>query len=77
VSPREICQAALLANAGAVIVGHNHPSGNPSPSPDDFALTRRLARAGDVIGIPMLDHIIVGHDGRYFSFHEKGRLPCT
>lgn len=71
--PREVFKAALLANAAAIIAAHNHPSGDPTPSPDDVALTRRLAEAGEVIGIPVLDHIIVG-DGRYYSFKEACRV---
>ena len=54
-------------------MSHNHPSGDPTPSPDDVELTRRLAAAGEVIGIPVLDHIIIG-DGRYYSFKEGARL---
>ena len=71
--PREVFKAALLANAAAIVAGHNHPSGDPTPSRDDLDLTRRLAAAGDVLGVPMLDHIIIG-DGRYYSFKEAGRL---
>ena len=71
--PREVFKAALLANAAAIIAAHNHPSGDPTPSPDDLDLTRRLAVAGDVLGVPMLDHIIIG-DGRYYSFKEAGCL---
>ena len=71
--PREVFKAALLANAAAIVVSHNHPSGDPAPSPDDVELTRRLAAAGEVLGIPVLDHIIVG-DGHYYSFKEAGRL---
>jgi DNA repair protein RadC len=73
VHPRDVFQAALLANAAAIVAAHNHPSGDPTPSPDDVALTRRLVEAGDVMGIPVLDHIIIG-DGRYYSFKEAGRL---
>lgn len=73
-SPREVFQVALLSNAAAVIVGHNHPSGEPSPSPDDRQLTRRLIDAGALMGIELLDHIIVGHDGHYFSFKERGEM---
>jgi DNA repair protein RadC len=62
-----------LANAAAVVLTHNHPSGDPTPSPDDMALTRRLVDAGRLIGVEVLDHIIVG-EGRYFSFREGGRL---
>ena len=73
VHPREVFKAALLANAAAIILAHNHPSGHPAPSPDDAALTTRLASAGEMLGIPVLDHIVIG-DGRYFSFREAGRL---
>ncbi len=71
--PREVFKAALLANAAAIVVSHNHPSGDPTPSPDDVELTRRLAAAGEVLGVPVLDHIIIG-DGRYHSFKEAGCL---
>ena len=73
VHPREVFKAALLANAAAIILAHNHPSGDPTPSPDDVALTQRLVQAGQMIGIPVLDHVIVG-DQRWISFREIGRL---
>ena len=73
VHPREVFKAALLANAAAIIVTHNHPSGDPSPSPDDMALTRRLIDAGKLLGVDVLDHIVIG-DGRYVSFRELGWL---
>lgn len=73
VHPREVFKAALLSNAASIILTHNHPSGDSTPSPDDHQLTRRLVDAGRLIGIKVLDHIIVG-DGRYFSFREGGRL---
>ena len=73
VHPREVFKAALLSNAASIILTHNHPSGDPTPSPDDHQLTRRLVDAGRLIGVEVLDHIIVG-DGRYFSFREGGRL---
>src|SRR4051812_30889792 len=71
VNPREVFKAAVLANAAAIVVAHNHPSGDPTPSPDDMDVTRRLSAAGGVLGIAVLDHIIVG-DGRYYSFKEGG-----
>ena len=73
VHPREVFKAALLANAAAIIATHVHPSGDPTPSPDDLAITRRLAAAGEILGVPLLDHIIIG-DGRYYSFKEGARL---
>ena len=66
-------RAALLTNAASLILAHSHPSGDPSPSPDDFALTTRLTDAGRLLGIGILDHIVIG-DGRYVSFREIGRL---
>jgi DNA repair protein RadC len=73
VHPREVFKAALLANAAAIVVSHNHPSGDPSPTIDDLDVTTRLVAAGEILGIPVLDHIVVG-DGRYFSFKEAGRV---
>jgi DNA repair protein RadC len=71
--PREIFRAATVASAAAIAVFHNHPSGDPSPSVDDVDLTRRLAAAGHLMGIVVIDHLILG-DGRWFSFHEAGYL---
>ena len=72
--PREVYKAAILVNAAAIVLVHNHPSGDPSPSVDDLAITGRLQNAGEVIGIELLDHVIVGRDGRFVSFKEQGRL---
>jgi DNA repair protein RadC len=75
VEPRDVFRVALLANAVAVIAAHNHPSGDPSPSPDDRRLTDRLTEAGRLIGVDVTDHIIMGGEtGRYFSFREAGLL---
>lgn len=73
VHPREVFREAALGGAAAVVMFHNHPSGDPSPSPDDVELTRRLAAAGVVMGIDVVDHIILG-DVRYWSFKEMGQL---
>ena len=73
VHPREVFKAALLAHAAAIIAVHQHPSGDPTPSRDDFDITKRLAAAGDLLGIPLLDHLIIG-DGRFCSFKELGQL---
>ena len=62
-----------MANSAALIVAHNHPSGDPSPSPEDIALTRKLVEAGELLDIPVLDHVILGY-GRYASFKEKDLL---
>ncbi len=73
VHPREVFKAAILANAGSIELAHNHPSGDPTPSPDDMTLTRRLVDAGRLIGVDVLDHVVIG-DGRYASFRERGWL---
>ena len=73
VHPRELFQRAILANAASIIVCHNHPSGDPTPSPEDIALTRKLVEAGQLVDIPILDHVILGY-GKYSSFKEMGLL---
>jgi len=73
VEPRDVFREAVQSAASAVVVFHNHPSGDPFPSPDDEELTRRLIAAGVLMGIDLLDHVILG-DGRYYSFKERGRL---
>lgn len=70
---RIIFQAALLANATAIIISHNHPSGSLKPSTDDINLTNRIKRAGDVMNIKLLDHIILT-EGGYCSFQDNGML---
>jgi DNA repair protein RadC len=71
--PREIFREATSASAAAVVLFHNHPSGDPAPSREDEDLTRRLVDAGEIMGIDVLDHIVLA-DTRYFSFKEAGRL---
>ena len=71
--PREVFREATAASAAAVVLFHNHPSGDPMPSGDDCDLTNRLLQAGRIIGIAVLDHIILA-DTKYFSFKEAGRL---
>jgi DNA repair protein RadC len=71
--PRDVYRQATLAGAASVVVFHNHPSGDPCPSPDDGRLTRRLAAAGALLGIELMDHIILG-ETRYCSFKEMGQL---
>lgn len=73
VHPREVFNKAIRDSAAAIICVHNHPSGDPQPSPEDRALTRRLVDAGETIGIPVLDHIIVGRND-YVSFKDEGWL---
>lgn len=73
VHPREIFNIPLRKSAASVILFHNHPSGDPTPSQEDLAVTRRLVDAGNLLGITVRDHIIIG-DGCFFSFREKGLL---
>ncbi|MEF2243347.1 RadC family protein [Paenibacillus sp. IITD108] len=73
VHPREVFRAAIKHNSASIICVHNHPSGDPTPSPEDISLTKRLTEAGQLIGIEVLDHVIVG-DGRYISLKEHGHL---
>jgi DNA repair protein RadC len=76
VHPREVFRAAAAASAAAIVLFHNHPSGDPTPSPDDLALTQRLADAGEIMGIEVLDHLILG-DGRFFSMRDAGGLALA
>jgi len=69
--PRETFKAAILSNAAAIILGHNHPSGIPEPSRDDIAITKKIEKAGSILGIELLDHIIIG-DPSYHSMKEGG-----
>lgn len=73
-SPREIFRGALLANASVVVLAHNHPSGNPEPSSDDESVTRRIVRAGEVVGVGVLDHLVIGDSGRWVSLARRGLL---
>ena len=73
VHAREVFREAVREGASAVILVHNHPSGDPRPSPEDRTVTRQLSEAGNLVGIPVLDHVIVG-DGRYVSMAEEGAL---
>lgn len=68
-----IYKTALLSNAKYIVLAHNHPSGDPSPSEDDFNATRKIREAGELLGIRLLDHIVVGN-GNYYSFAEGGKL---
>lgn len=72
-SPREVFRDALLTNAAAVVLAHNHPSGDPEPSSDDMAVSRRLARSGSMIGVEVLDHLVIG-DHRWVSLARRGAL---
>lgn len=73
VHPREVFRAALMAAAAHIIVAHNHPSGDPTPSREDIEITKKLAETGNIVGINLLDHVIIG-DGRHFSMKETGHI---
>ena len=73
VHPREVFGPAIRSSAAAIVLVHNHPSGDPTPSADDLDITRRLTDVGELVGIRVLDHVIVG-DGRYASLADRGLL---
>ncbi len=73
VHPREVYKGAILSSAAGIIVAHNHPSGDPTPSKEDRDVTRRLYQAGELLGIPLLDSVIIGH-GHYRSMKEAGEF---
>jgi DNA repair protein RadC len=73
VHPREVFRAAVKAGSASIICVHNHPSGDPMPSPEDIALTKRLVEAGELMGIEVLDHLVIG-DGRFISLKEHGYM---
>lgn len=75
VHPREVFFPAIRDNAVAIIVSHNHPSSHLDPSPEDLEISRRLREAGDILGIALLDHLIIGPKGGFYSFTEHGLLP--
>lgn len=74
VSMREIFKPAIIANAAAIVIGHNHPSGNCTPSHEDRAITKMTREAGKLLGIQLLDHIIVGQNEQYYSFSDNGLI---
>ena len=77
VHPREVFKAAILANAATIICGHNHPSGDTMPSQEDRQMTSRLVSAGKLLGINVVDHIIIGSAGKYFSFADENLLNAA
>ena len=74
VHPREVWRSALHLCAAAVVFVHNHPSGDPAPSQEDQEITRRLKETGEVLGIRVLDHVVLGDNERFFSFSDQGLL---
>lgn len=73
VHPREVLKGAILSNAAGFILAHNHPSGDETPSPEDRDVTNRIRRAGEIIGIPLIDHMVIGGD-KFYSFKACGAL---
>ena len=73
VHPREVFKLAILTSSASIILVHNHPSGDPEPSPEDIEITNKLVEASKIMGIRILDHIIIGH-GRYISLRAKGAI---
>jgi DNA repair protein RadC len=73
IQPRDVFRHAMLASAAAVVLFHNHPSGDPEPSRDDITVTLRMAAAGELMGVNVVDHVVLG-DGRYSSMKESGRF---
>lgn len=71
VHPREVFKTAILSNSASIIIAHNHPSGDPSPSPEDISITKRLKESGILLGIQLLDHIIIGQKNKYISLKEE------
>lgn len=74
VFPREVFKGAILAGAAGIIIAHNHPSGQTSPSKDDIDVTERLRKAGSILGIVVLDHLILSHNRPSYSFSQEGHL---
>jgi DNA repair protein RadC len=74
VHPREVYKAAILSNSASIILFHNHPYGDNSPSKEDISITKRLKEVDKIIGIELIDHIIIGSEGKYCSLKEKGLL---
>lgn len=73
IHPREVYEYAVTQNAAAIVIVHNHPSGNCEPSDEDVIMTHRIQKSGTIMGIPLLDHVVVTKEG-YYSFFEEGRL---
>ena len=74
VHPREVFKLAVLSNASKIICFHNHPSGNTNFSKEDEVITNRLKKCGEILGIELVDHIVVGDDDKYFSFEENFKM---
>lgn len=75
VHPREVFKAAVAGGAAGIILAHNHPSGDPKPSGQDKEVTNRMRKAGEILGIPVVDHVIIGSTGTHYSFREGEDWP--
>jgi len=71
VHPREVFKGAILASADSIILAHNHPSGDPEPSKEDISVTERIKKAGEILGIELVDHIIISPYGKYVSLRDR------
>lgn len=74
VSARDVFKAAILCNAASIVLGHNHPSGDVTPSPEDLHVTEILQKAGKLMDIEVLDHVIIGEEGSYHSLKRSGQM---
>lgn len=74
VHPREVFKPAILSNSASIIIAHNHPSGCPNPSSEDINITKRIKESGEILGIKLLDHIIIGDNNNYISIKERGLI---
>jgi DNA repair protein RadC len=74
VHPREVFAPAVREGSAAIVVAHNHPSGDPAPSADDIRVTKQLVESGKIMDIKVLDHVVVCRDGRYESLRESGQV---
>ena len=74
VHPREVFKSAIVKSSAGIIVAHNHPSGNVNPSEEDLSITRRLVEVGELIGVEVLDHVIVGGESDTYSMRENGQI---
>ncbi|VUZ22973.1 JAB domain-containing protein [Acetobacterium wieringae] len=74
IHPREVFKTAILSNAASIILFHNHPSGDPDPSQEDINISKRLIEAGNIIGIELLDHIVIGADDSYCSLKDRNLI---
>ncbi len=77
VHPREVFRPAIVLGAYAIAVAHNHPSGDPTPSIQDNEVTRRLAAAGTLLGIPLIDHVVIGEGDAFYSYCQRGMLGVS